>query len=147
MQPDFFQDATAAAGGIDFRLPVISIRQPWAWLIVNGWKNIENRTWPTRVRGPVLIHAGKGMTEEEYEAALMFIADFAPSLRVPPVPPPAELHRGGIVGMATILDCVTRHSSEWFTGDFGFVLTDARPMPFYPCRGALGFFRVKGGGA
>lgn len=58
MQPDLFQDATAAAGEIDFRLPVISIRQPCAWLIVHGWKNIENRLWPTRVRGPVLIHAG-----------------------------------------------------------------------------------------
>jgi len=141
-QPDLFQEATAAAGEIDFSLPVISIRQPWAWLIVNGWKNIENRLWPTRVRGPVLIHAGKGMTADEYEACLMFIADFAPSLEVPA---PADLQRGGIVGMATILDCVTRHSSEWFTGDFGFVLTDARPLPFYPCRGALGFFRVKGG--
>ncbi|WP_234838619.1 ASCH domain-containing protein [Sinorhizobium meliloti] len=37
----------------------ISIMQPWAWLIVNGHKDIENRDWPTKSRGPVAIHAGK----------------------------------------------------------------------------------------
>jgi ASCH domain len=39
-----------------------SIRQRWAWLIVNGHKDIENRAWPTKFRGRVLIHASKGMT-------------------------------------------------------------------------------------
>jgi hypothetical protein len=38
-------------------MKIISIRQPWADLIVNGSKNIENRSWPTSYRGPVLIHA------------------------------------------------------------------------------------------
>lgn len=33
------------------KLPILSIRQPWAWLIVNGYKDIENRTWPTHFRG------------------------------------------------------------------------------------------------
>ena len=37
------------------RLLAIAIRQPWAWLIVNGYKEIENRSWRTRVRGPLLI--------------------------------------------------------------------------------------------
>jgi hypothetical protein len=42
----------------------LSIRQPWAWLIVQGHKPIENRTWPTTYRGPLLIHAGViGATE------------------------------------------------------------------------------------
>ncbi|WP_245839042.1 ASCH domain-containing protein [Yersinia kristensenii] len=38
-------------------MKALSIRQPWAWLIVNGYKDIENRTWNTKCRGPVLIHA------------------------------------------------------------------------------------------
>lgn len=38
---------------------VLSIRQPWAWLIVAGLKDIENRTWKTDYRGRLLIHAGK----------------------------------------------------------------------------------------
>ncbi|MEI3544750.1 MAG: ASCH domain-containing protein [Alphaproteobacteria bacterium] len=45
------------------KLPILSIRQPWAWLIVNGYKDIENRTWPTHFRGKVLIHAGKKWDE------------------------------------------------------------------------------------
>ena len=35
----------------------LSVRQPWAWLIVNGWKPIENRSRRTNVRGRILIHA------------------------------------------------------------------------------------------
>jgi len=48
-------------------MKAISIRQPWAWLIVNGYKDIENRSWPTKFRGRVLIHASKGMTRAEYD--------------------------------------------------------------------------------
>jgi hypothetical protein len=45
-------------------MKVLSIRQPWAFLIVNGHKNIENRDWLTAYRGPVLIHAGKQWDED-----------------------------------------------------------------------------------
>lgn len=116
----------------------LSVRQPWAWLIVNGWKNIENREWPTRFRGRFLIHASKGMTRGEYDSAVIFVAGFAPSLVIPPM---AALDRGGIVGEAVLLDCVTRHDSEWFCGTYGFVLDEQKPLPFEPCTGALGFFR------
>ena len=47
----------------------LSIRQPWAWLIVNGYKDIENRNWKTNFRGKILVHAAKGMTKAEYEDA------------------------------------------------------------------------------
>jgi len=40
-------------------MKAILIRQPWAWLIVHGYKDVENRTWSTKYRGPILIHAGK----------------------------------------------------------------------------------------
>lgn len=129
----------SGVGGV-LRLPrqAISIRQPWAWLIVNGWKNIENRMWRTSYRGPVLIHASKGMTMDEYQACALFVAGFS-TLRLPPF---ATLERGGIVGMATILDCVEDHPSEWFCGEWGFVLADQRPFPFVAFKGALSFFRV-----
>lgn len=38
----------------------LSIRQPWASLILKAGKDIENRCWQTKVRGRVLIHAAKG---------------------------------------------------------------------------------------
>jgi hypothetical protein len=37
----------------------ICIRQPWAHFIVKGFKDIENRSWKTNYRGPILIHAGE----------------------------------------------------------------------------------------
>ncbi len=123
---------------------ILSIRQPWAWLIVNGWKNIENRDWPTKYRGKFLVHASKGMTLSEYSAACLFIRGFSWGAELfRKIPLPGELPKGGIVGEATLLDCVTQHESEWFTGEYGFVLADQREMPFQPMKGRLGFFMEK----
>ena len=113
-----------------------SIQQPFAWLIVNGHKDIENRDWkPTnpglRFRGPVLIHAGKRMYEG-YENAKDW--DW------PDIEPPCDFGLGGIVGEAEIVDCVTASRSRWFNGIYGFVIRNARSLPFRPCVGALGFF-------
>ena len=123
--------------------PCLSIRQPWAWLIAHGWKNIENRTWPTGYRGRFLIHAAKGMTRAEYDACLLFVMSTGMTIwQALPMFDSPQLCRGGIVGEAELVDCVTHHGSEWFTGPYGFVLDNAKPLPFTPCRGALGFFRV-----
>lgn len=119
----------------------ISVRQPWAWLILHAGKDIENRTWPTRFRGRVAIHASKGMTRQEYEDAMNWIvlnARLALDFREPKM---EELQRGGIVGEVNIVDCVTASKSPWFVGEYGFVLRDARPLPFLPCKGSLGFFK------
>jgi hypothetical protein len=121
----------------------LSIRQPWAWLIVNGWKDIENRTWSTKVRGRILVHAGKGMSPREYDDAY----DFATGqgrldLELLPTYDDLAKQRGGIVGSVDIVDCVRQSDSRWFVGDFGFVLRDAQVWPFMPCTGKLGFFEV-----
>jgi hypothetical protein len=47
---------------------------------------------------------------------------------------------GGIIGRAEIVDCVRQHESPWFEGPWGFVLANAQPIDFIPCRGQLGFF-------
>lgn len=85
----------------------LSIRQPWAWLILHNGKDIENREWPTKFRGRVLVHAGKGMTEAEYEDALIF-AHFR---KTGCLPNWADLERGGIVGSVEIVGCVTESAS------------------------------------
>jgi hypothetical protein len=117
---------------------ILSVRQPWAWLIVSGWKNIENRPRRTNVRGRILIHASKTMTRADYEACEILILGFGWGI---PLPHFDDLERGGIVGETTILDCVTEHTSEWFFGPFGYVLTGSKTLPFQPCKGSLGFFR------
>ncbi len=121
----------------------LSIRQPWAWAICQAGKDIENRDWSTRFRGPVAIHAAKGMTRDEYEDfihtvhAISRIHSFPEGLTVPGA---KELQRGGIIGTAEIVDCVRRSDSPWYFGRWGFVLANARAIPFIPVKGQLGFF-------
>jgi hypothetical protein len=124
----------------------LSIRQPWASFILLAGKDIENRTWETRVRGPILIHAAKGMTKKEYIEARAF-ASFATCILDPvrlDVLELAHLPRGGIIGSVNLVDCVYQSDSPWFQGPYGFVLRDPKPLPFVPVKGQLGFFDVPG---
>jgi hypothetical protein len=97
----------------DLPVKALSIMQPWAWLIVNRHKAIENRDWPTRFRGPVAIHAGKKMDHE---------ADHDVQTRTHPVTggyldvtlTEAGRGMGGIVGVADIVDCVERDKGRAF---------------------------------
>ena len=119
------------------KLKAISIRQPWAWLIVNGYKDVENRIWEAKLRCPVLIHAGKSKSDTTPEA----LAYIKRKYRVADLP--EKFETGGIVGIAEITDCVRRHRSKWFQGPFGWVLAGARRLPFKPCKGHLKFFNPK----
>lgn len=123
-------------------LPALSIRQPWAWAILHAGKDIENRRWYAKFRGRFLIHAAKGCTRSEYVDACAFMAYHCGGVDVPLL---ESLPRGGIVGVANMVGCVDDSDSDWFVGDWGFELSDVQPLPFFPCRGALGFFHVEGG--
>ena len=46
-------------------MKVITIKQPWATLIAKGYKEYEFRTWRTKYRGEILIHAGKGIDKDK----------------------------------------------------------------------------------
>lgn len=118
-------------------MKALSIRQPWAWLILHAGKDIENRDWPTHVRGRFLIHAGKTMRRADYDEAVDFAQQVAPHIDVPTFD---DLPRGGFVGMAELVRCTDSHHSPWFTGPFGFVLANAQPLEFTAGRGRLGFF-------
>lgn len=113
----------------------LSILQPWAWVIVHGHKTIENRDWRGRHRGRLLIHAGKGIDREAYD----YIRRMLPGVAVPG---PDAIERGGVVGEASMVDCVTWSPSPWFFGEYGFVLSGATPLPFRACKGQLGFFQI-----
>ncbi len=127
----------------------VSIKQPWAWLIIRPdivgvearaaarveglIKDIENRSWPTRHRGGIYVHAGK---QPDNEAIAQIEAKFGIKI-------PENLPLGGIVGRMWIDDCVTHSKSPWFEGEFGWVIGDSKPLPFRPMQGALGFFGCK----
>lgn len=121
----------------------LSIRQPWAWAIINAGKDIENRDWSTKRRGPICIHAAKGMTGDEFNGFVRTIHGVSLVRPFPPgaaVPLASELPRGGIVGTAEIVDCVEASESPWFFGRYGFVLRNVQAVDFIPVKGALGFF-------
>lgn len=123
----------------------LSVRQPWAHCLAMGWKPVENRSWRQpnpglRFRGEFAIHASKGLTQDEYRDC----ADLCAALGFT-CPPPADLARGGIVGVGTVVDIVKEHDSDWFFGPRALVIADARPVEFIPAAGALGFFEWKRG--
>ena len=129
----------------------LSLRQPWAWLMIRPdivgeeeraaardrghIKDIENRKWRTHYRGRVLVHASKAKDQNDYDSAAGLAAKIGIQL-----PPWGDLQRGGIVGEFAITNCVSEHGSPWFFGPFGFTVADAKPLPFRPCKGMLGFF-------
>lgn len=121
----------------------LSIRQPWAWLIVNGYKDIENRDWKTSYRGKVLVHAGKKIDKLAY----CHLKKIFPNIVMPDI---KDFEVGGIVGEVTITGCYDplkadnnqQSISIWYTGHYGFELADAKPLKFMPCKGKLSFFEV-----
>ena len=128
----------------------ISIRQPWAALLVAGVKTIEVRKWPTLRRGIVLIHAAK-IVDERPEAWSR--------ITTPELKELATL-RGGIIGIGDIAECrrydtpaafaadaeLHLNAPDWFLPPrlHGFVFRDTRAVTFYPYTGQTMFFKVEG---
>ena len=106
----------------------ITIRQPWAELIVRGEKDVENRSWRTHHRGALLIHAGAQAYRE-------FFAEHG-------VPDDAE--RSAIIGIVEVVDCKQERTSTWHEeGSWGWYLVRAKrfrkPIPM---KGRRGLFEV-----
>ena len=72
-------------------MKVITIKQPWATLIAKGYKEYEFRTWKTKYRGDILIHAGKGIDKKAMSRFKYLNLEY-------PI--------GKIIAKATITDCI-----------------------------------------
>lgn len=79
-------------------MKALSIRQPWAEFIVQGRKTIELRTWQTRYRGPLAIHASQTASEE---SCVAYGVD------------PTTLARGALVGTVTLADIIMLDKESW----------------------------------
>ncbi len=125
----------------------LSLKQPYAWLIANGYLLVDDRTWGTQYRGPVLIHASKGLYEVYYDY-LKLHTDI-------PLPDKDKLEYGGVVGIANLVLCcrpgelpndISRQQRAHFGGVhqeyFGFLFEQAQPLALMPCRGKLGIFEI-----
>lgn len=122
-------------------MKALSIKQPWAWLICAGYKDIENRGWNTSFRGRIYVHTGK-MVDWDMQLAIMKKQLTLPNKAEEELPAFYALR--AIIGEVDIVDCVTESKSPWFIGPYGFVLKNPvlyeTPIPY---RGKLGFFEVE----
>src|SRR5262245_18874023 len=85
-------------------LVALSCKQPWAALIVTGVNTVEVRTWPTRRRGRLLIHASKTADERPEGWALVTTPELLELARL----------RGGVIGVADLAGCVDYPTAEAF---------------------------------
>lgn len=120
----------------------LSIREPWATLIVLGLKPVENRTWWSNHRGPLLIHASRTFEKDDW----VWIQNAFPidAVKVMESLKTAKFGSGEIIGSVNMIECVRIHPSPYFFGPFGFVFENAiRFDQFIPYRGQYGIFEVK----
>jgi ASCH domain len=140
---------TGTAPDAAVSLYALSIRQPWAGLIVAGRKRIEVRTWPANWRGPLLVHAAK-TRDERPNAERHVTPDLAALCAL----------AGGVIGRVELIECreyrtreafaaeADRHlnAPDWFVPPvlYGLVFADPVSVPFFRCSGQTRFFTVSG---
>lgn len=127
-------------------MKALTIRQPWATLIMQGVKRYEFRSWKTNFRGEVLIHAGKGIDKEAVERLKKYL-------------PEGELPLGKILGKVNITDCVPMseefasmlskenndiYTTHSFSRNYGFKLEDVEVFDnTIDAKGQLGFWNFE----
>lgn len=128
----------------------LSLKQPWAALLVHGLKTIEVRRWPTARSGRFYIHAAR-IPDERVEAWT----------HVPDSVSETARHLGGILGAAELTGCRPYRTlddfikdreghlnqPEWFEapGLYGFIFAKAEILPFRKYPGWMRFFPVAAG--
>jgi hypothetical protein len=96
---------------------------------VCGEKDVENRTWTTRYRGPLAIHAGQRFDTDlqPWQQRMAATIDSFP--------------RGAIIGVVDLVDVVRASSSRWAVpASYHWILTNAHPIEPVPARGRLGLW-------
>ena len=125
----------------------LSVKQPWAALLVHGLKTIEVRRWPTARRGLVYIHAAR-VPDERPEGWARLPAHLQETAAL----------RGGLIGAARLVDCKPYRTGDRFAADqhlhlnepgwyegpvlFGFTFAEPQVQPFRRCPGWFRFFEV-----
>ena len=143
----------------------LSIKQPWAWLICKGFKDIENRDWRIgrnpnyglyksqkanfRVELPQRIYVHAGCRFDTWALTDFRLCSWMSDSLIDEKTDKYldQLYKtwkaGAIIGEVTITGCVDKSDSPWFVGKYGFVLDDPvlydKPIT---CRGMLGFWKV-----
>jgi hypothetical protein len=106
----------------------VTIRQPWASLIIAGIKDVENRTWKTNFRGTLAVHAGSGTDRDAMNEHGHLTGSY-----------PA----GAIIGTVELVACITDSPSAWaMQGHYHWILANPRPCAPVQVAGALSLWPV-----
>ena len=131
-------------------MKALTICQPYAHLIAIGDKKVENRTWPTRYRGPLAIHAGKSR-KMLGATGNVFLTFAEPNYGIEV----ADMEFGAVIATAKLVDCLHivgiyegKHDEKypWLKnhehteGDWCWVLTEVQPIEPIPCSGSQGLW-------
>jgi len=140
-------------------MKALSIKQPWAWLICAGYKDVENRTWhihmPPLLNYPatprrIYVHTGKAIDKEAFRwIAARIPMSTTKKFMVNGLPNRGMFITGAIIGEVDIIGCKYHYGDEndnlysvWHeVGMYGLLL--ANPILYdkpIPCKGKLGFF-------
>jgi len=135
----------------------LTLRQPWAWMVIHGSKDLENRTWINKIvlelqrtGAEFAIHAGHSMTRVEYAEAVAFAKQEDPRLCVPRA---EELQFGQVIGTARLSELVpvqhygppgrADHVRWHMEGQWGWRLSERRALPSpFRCAGKQGFWKL-----
>ena len=123
----------------------LTIKQPWAWLIVRGHKRFENRSWTTRHRGRFVVHAG---SNRDTVLQLIRSGEYRRLQELYGLPDPDALAYGAAVGTAQLIDDMPLDEDRDRYGPHDFAVGPrcfrlASPFAWAepaPCKGALGFW-------
>ena len=85
-------------------MKALSVKQPWASLIMTGYKEVEIRTWKTDYRGQLVIHTG---TRGDSEAVDKFWGKDKSLIEK------TDLPRGCILGKIELVDIVELYAPNW----------------------------------
>ncbi len=112
----------------------LTLKAPWAWAVAHAGKHIENRTWTTRYRGRIYIHAGLNDKCADRDEIAAIIGTSMPQ----------RIAHGAIVATANLVDVVPLESVEgdaWAVGPYCWILEDIRPLARpRPMPGKLGLW-------
>lgn len=119
----------------------LTIDAPWAWLIVNGYKTVENRTWRTNHRGQLAIHAGMNPRSDE------LVARVCSELGIQ-IPEDWTPYRGCVLGFVNVVDVVpaeTLESHPFVSGPHCWKLEQPTKFPHpIPAQGQQGLWNWEG---
>jgi hypothetical protein len=113
----------------------LSVKQPWAWAIVQGVKRVENRSRRTHYRGRLLIHASADPRSLDLDC----FPDGSP------VPDAAQLALGAIVGSVVLIGCDQEDDGDPWADSEAWHWRMVNPRPLaqpVPCKGALGLWKL-----